>query len=108
MGYRDPVKMDEPAWTNSMCNKLRRLYQGWRKHAGNDIIEFISHKGKPKDRRSTCVRVVCKIRPQKIETHRTILTVGGNLIDYPGEFSTPTSDLTTMELHVNSAISDVK
>ena len=44
----------------------------------------------------------------KKETHRTRLTAGGNLIDYPGEVSTPTSDLTTMKLHVNSAISDVK
>ena len=30
------------------------------------------------------------------------------MIDYPGEVSTPTSDLTTMKLHVNSAISDLK
>ena len=45
---------------------------------------------------------------QKTETHRTRLTAGGNLIDYPGEVSTPTSYLTTMKLHVNSAISEVK
>ena len=32
----------------------------------------------------------------------------GNIIDYPVEVSTPTSDLTNMKLHVNSAISDVK
>ena len=32
----------------------------------------------------------------------------GNLVDYPGEFSTPKSDLTTMKLHVSSAISDIK
>ena len=44
----------------------------------------------------------------KTETHRTRLTAGGDLIDYPGEVSTPTSDLTTMKLHINSAISDVK
>ena len=29
-------------------------------------------------------------------------------MDYPGDVSTPTSDLTTMKLHVNSTISDVK
>ena len=44
----------------------------------------------------------------KTETHRTRLTAGGNLIDYPGEVSTPTSDLNTMKLHINSAISYVK
>ena len=29
-------------------------------------------------------------------------------MDYPGEVITPTSDLTTMKLHVNSAISEIK
>ena len=51
---------------------------------------------------------VCDIRTQKIETHITRLTAGGNIIDYPGEVSTPTSYLTTIKLHVNSALSDVK
>ena len=45
---------------------------------------------------------------KKIETHRTRLTAKGNLIDYSGEVSTPTSDLTAMKLHIKSAISDVK
>ena len=43
----------------------------------------------------------------KIETHRTRLTAGGNIIDYSGEVSTPTSELTTTKLYVNSSISDV-
>ena len=51
---------------------------------------------------------VCDIKTQKTETHRTRLTAGVNLIDYPGEVSTLTSDLTTMKLHVNSDISDIK
>ena len=54
------------------------------------------------------MRAVCDIIPQKTETHRTSLNAGGNLIDYPGHISTPKSDLTTMKLYVNSAISDVK
>ena len=40
----------------------------------------------------------------KNRDHRTRITAGGNLLDYPGEVSTPTSDLNTMKLHVNSAI----
>ena len=28
--YRDPVNMDELAWTNSMCNELNRLSQVWK------------------------------------------------------------------------------
>ena len=78
------------------------------KHAGTDTIELIFHKDKPKYIRETYVRSVCNIIPHKIENHRTRLTAGGNIIDYPGDVSTPTSDLTTMKIHVNSAISDVK
>ena len=52
--------------------------------------------------------VVCYIMPQKSETYRTKLTSGGNLIEYPGKVNMPTSDLTTMKLHVNKSISDVK
>ena len=96
--------MDAPVWKNSMCNELGRMYQGCKTHAGTDTIEFIFHKDKPNDRRATYVRAVCDIRPQKTKTHRTRLTAGGNLIDYPVEVSTPTSDLTTMKLHVKSAI----
>ena len=44
---------------------------------------------------------VCDIRTQKTETRRTRLTAGRNIIDYPVEFRTPISDLTTMKLHVN-------
>ena len=100
--------MDAPVWTNSMYNELGRLSQGWKAHAGNYTIEFISHKYKQKDRGETYVRAVCNIQPQKTDTHRTRLTAGENMIDYPGEFSTQTSDLTTMKLYVNSIISDVK
>ena len=107
-GYRDLVKMDAPEWKNSMCNELGSLSQGWIEHLGTDTIDFIFHKEKPKDLRATYVRAVCDIQPQKTETHRTRLTAGGNLIDYLGEVSTPTSELTTMKLHVNSVISDVK
>ena len=49
-----------------------------------------------------------KYPTSKTETHWIILISGGNLIDYPGEVSTPTSDLITMKLHANSAISDLK
>ena len=75
---------------------------------GTNTIEFIFHKEKPRDRRATYVRAVCYIRTQKTDTHSTRLTAGANLIGYPGEVRTPVSDLTTMKLHLNSAISDVK
>ena len=108
LGYRDLVKMDVSVLKIIMCKKIGRLSQGWMEHSGTDIIEYIFHKEKPKDIKATYVRSVCDIRPQKTEAHITRLTAGGNLIDYPGEVSKPTSDLTTMELHANSTISDIK
>ena len=75
------------------------------KNPVTDTVEFIFHKEKPKDIMETYVISVCETRPQKTETRRTRLTAGGNIIYHPGEISTPTSDLTKMKLHVNSAIS---
>ena len=37
--------------------------------------------------------------------YRTLLTVGGNLIDFPGNTSTPTADLLAAKLLINSTIS---
>ena len=54
------------------------------------------------------MRAVYNIQPKRSDTHRTRLTVVLNIIDYPGEVSTPISDLTNIKIHVNSAISYVK
>ena len=40
-------------------------------------------------------RLVCDIKEHNSETHRTQLTVGGNLLDLPGLLSTPTATVTT-------------
>ena len=39
------------------------------------------------------------------ETHRTRLTVGGNLINFPGDFTTLTEDFITTKLIFNSVLS---
>ena len=44
-------------------------------------------------------------RKEKHEKERTRLTVGGNLIDYPWEVTTPTADFTTAKLLFKSVIS---
>ena len=57
------------------------------------------------EQKVTYGRIVASICPQKQETHRTSLTVCGNLLDYHGDTSTPTTDLTTTKIHFNSVIS---
>jgi hypothetical protein len=47
-------------------------------------------------------------RPQKDKQHRTWLTVGGDRIAYDGDKSTPTANLVTAKLLVNSTISTTK
>ena len=48
--------------------------------------------------------IMMDYRPKKEEPNRKILTVGGNLIDYTGDVSTPTEDITTAKPIINSTI----
>ena len=50
-------------------------------------------------------RVVVNYRPEKSDPYCTRLTVGGNLIVYPSDCGTPTVDLLTVKLLINSIIS---
>jgi hypothetical protein len=93
-------------WQQSAANEFGRLAQGIKGRVEfTDAIDFIHFHEKPKDKKATYGRVVCTVRPQKKEQNRTRITVGGNLIDYPGDVSTQTADLTTFKTHLNSVIS---
>jgi hypothetical protein len=59
----------------------------------------------PKGKIITYGRFVVDICPNKSETHRVGLTVGGNLIQYHGDISTRSEDLTTSKCLWNSTIS---
>ena len=43
--------------------------------------------------------------PEKSDPYQTRITFGGNLIAYPGDCGTPTVDLLTVKLLINSIIS---
>ena len=45
------------------------------------------------DQTVTYARIVIDYRPQKTDPNRVRITAGGNLIDYPDELTTRTSDL---------------
>jgi hypothetical protein len=68
-------------------------------------IHFIGQDQVPADCKVTYGRIVTTICPQKLETHRVRLTVGDNLIGYPGDVSTPTADMTTAKILFNIVIS---
>jgi len=92
-------------WLHSAANEFGRLAQGIRDIPGTNTIAFIPREAVPKHKKVTYGKFVTDIRPQKEETHRTRLTIGGNLIDYPGDVSAPTGGLVTYKLHCNDIIS---
>jgi hypothetical protein len=98
---------DGADWLQSAANEIGRLAQGNLPHmpTGTDTMHFIRHTDMPADRKATYLRIVAELRPLKAETKRVRFTVGGNQVDYPGKVSTPTADLTTVKLLLNSVIS---
>ncbi len=70
-------------------------------------MRFIPFEKIPNGRKQdiTYGRIVVDFRPQKDEPHRTRLTVGGNLINYPDQVSSPTSEIETIKFLINSVIS---
>jgi hypothetical protein len=105
--YRHLIKSEKykRIWVHSFANELGRLFQGIRDIPGTDTCFFIRKSQVPKHKRTTYGRICCNVRLQKEEINRTRLTVGGNLIDFPGNTSTPTADLLTAKLLINSTIS---
>jgi hypothetical protein len=93
-------------WNTAGANELGRLAQGvGDRIKGTYTIFFIKHAQVPKHKTVTYGRFVCDVRQQKAEPEQTRLTVGGNLINYDGDVSTQTADLTTSKIMWNSVIS---
>ena len=105
----EPLLRDD--WMKAMCIELGRLAQGYGNTKGTDTIHFMSLDeipNIPADRTVTYARIVVDYRAQKQDPNRVRITVGGNLIDYPGELTTRTADLTTSKVMWNSVISTRK
>ncbi len=96
-------------WTHSYGNELGRLAQGMPGRAkGTDTIFFIPRHKVPKERTKdiTYGLITCSIRPKKVdEPNRTRLVAEGDRVHYPFDTGTPTANLLTMKLIINSVIS---
>jgi hypothetical protein len=104
----DPLLKE--VWTQAMCKELGHLAQGWGGKKGSDMVFFMTPeeiKRIPSGRMVTYAHIVVDYRPQKDDPNHVCITVGvgGNLIDYPGELTTRTADLTTTKILWNSTIS---
>ena len=49
--------------------------------------------------------MVCKVRPEKSDPNRTHITIGGNLITFPGDVGNPTASLELAKLVFDSVLS---
>jgi hypothetical protein len=104
----DPVT--SLTWIVQFGKEFGNLAQGDNKTGtkGTDSIFVMSHEEIlkiPKDRVVTYARIVVNYRPQKDDPNRVRITAGGNLIQYPGELTTRTADLTTAKVLWNSVLS---
>ena len=94
-------------WSTSLANELGRLAQGIRDVKVTNTIFFISISEIPKDRLKdiTYGQIVVAYKPHKADPNRPRLTLGGDRFVCLYDVSTPTSDLPTIKILLNSVLS---
>lgn len=92
-------------WQASNAEEIGRLAQGYGTQAGTNTIFFIPHTAVPKGKKPTYLRIVAAFRPEKTNPRRIRWTCGGDKIDYLGDVSTKTADLSTAKILFNSVLS---
>jgi hypothetical protein len=92
-------------WTRGFGNECGRLFQGIRDTPGTDTCFFIDPKNIPSDIKITYGKIVCDCKPHKKEKESVRLTVGGDRLDYSGDVTTSTADITTFKILINSTLS---
>ena len=50
--------------------------------------------------------MICDHRPLKTEVNKACLNIGGDILDYPGDVSSPAASLMEENFIINSVISD--
>jgi hypothetical protein len=88
-------------WQRSFSKEI------WRLATTTETIKLLVKTEIPRERRSdiTYARIACNKQPEKKDPDRTRITMGGNWINYPGDCGTPTADMITVKLLLNSIIS---
>jgi hypothetical protein len=95
----------QPLWKRGFSNEAGRLFQGIRDIPDTNAYLFVELTKIPKDRKITYGKIVCDYKPHKKEKERVRLAVGGDRLDYSGDVTTSTADITTFKMLINSALS---
>ena len=106
--YRELRNCSEgPLWRASCADEFGRLCQGHGNDmpTGTETMFFIRRDQIPKHKKTTYMRIVAAYRPEKSNPHRVRFTCGGDKIEYHGDVSTKTADLTTVKCHINDVLS---
>ena len=91
----------EKFWKNLSTNELGRLAQGVGKRVkGMDKILSIDYDDITSEHHIYIAyeNIMVDYRPQKDDPNSTWLTVGGNIVEYPGDLITPTADTTAAKI----------
>ena len=88
-------------WSRSFAKEIRRLADTTK------TILFVNNHQIPQWGRKYILygRIVCDYQSEKANPSQTRITVGKNLINYPGDCGTPTADLLMVKLLLNSIVS---
>ena len=72
-----------------------------------ETFRVIRYEDVPTDRRKevTYTKVVCKVRFQEDNPNRIRITIGGNIIIYPGDVANPTDPLKLTKITINNVLS---
>jgi hypothetical protein len=104
----DPATAE--VWMRAFGKDFRGICRGYDKtntKRTNDIFVMDPKDvpGIPKNQPPTYAKVFVAYRPPKDNLYQVRITAGSNLINYPGELTTHTADMTTAKLHWNSILS---
>jgi hypothetical protein len=114
MEYRDLLKdpKHRETWSRAAADEFGRLFNGVGKNTdgtqrvkGTNTCHWIKKSQVPKGKRVTYARTVVAVRPEKEESNRVQITVGGNFLAYLGKTSTEAASIETTKLLINSVVS---
>jgi hypothetical protein len=91
---------DSKLWLAAASREIGCLAQGKQPDmpTGSNTVHFLDHRNLPAGCKATYLRIVATIKMHKVETHRIRFTAGGKV-------STPTANLETIKILLNSTVS---
>ena len=79
--------------------------QGWKDVKGTNTLFAIHRHNVPTNKTAANMCMVADFRPQKPDPHWIRITVGGSKISVDYDIETPTADLSTAKILINSTLS---